>query len=287
MSDERTERNAIFAPKIPESSGIQSVAAVDQVRAEFGLEIPVEVVPLPSQGKVYPAGSAFHNAETVELRSMTAREEDILTSQALMKKGTIITELIKSCLVDKTINVADLLIGDRMALMVAIRITGYGADYEAEVTCSACEAKESHVFDLGQLPIKRLELDPVTPGSNVFEFVLPHCKKTVKFKFMTGRDEEDMNTTQQKQKKLGLQSDATVTTNLLYSILSVSGIEDRAKIAQFVKMLPARDSKALRDYIRKNEPGISMRQEVTCSSCNNSEEVVMPIGIKFLWPAAE
>ncbi len=287
MSEEREQRNQVFAAGAPaHDPRIQAMTAVEKVKAEFGLDIPVEVVPLPSAGKTYPPTHPLHNKETVEIRAMTAREEDILTSKALLKKGTVITELIKSCLVDRTVNPIDLLSGDRNALMVAIRITGYGAEYDAETTCGECGTKAPQQFNLGELPITRLEIEPASPGMNLFEFLLPYSKRTVRFKFMTGRDEEEIVATQERQKKLNLQSDTAVTTNLLYSIVSIDGIDDRAKIASFVKVMPARDSLALRNYIRHNEPGIVMKQELSCPSCGHSEETSMPIGISFLWPAA-
>ncbi len=121
---------------------------------------------------------------------------------------------------------------------------------------------------------------------NLFEFKLPYTKKAVRFKFLTGRDEEEIVATSDKQKQLGLASDQVVTTNLLYSIVAIDGVEDRAKIAGFVRMMPARDSLALRNYIRDNEPGIRMRQETVCPSCGHTEEVSMPIGVSFLWPSA-
>jgi hypothetical protein len=287
MSEEREQRNQIFAgPQANVSPGIQTTTASEKVKADFGLDIPVETVPLPSAGKVYPVSSTLYDRDTVEIRAMTAREEDILTSKAYLKKGTVIAELIKSCLVDKTINPNDLLVGDRNALMVAIRITGYTHEYDAEIECAECNVKAAQQFNLAELPIKRLEIEPVQPGLNLFEFKLPYTKKTIRFKFLTGRDEEEMIATSEKQKKLGLQSDAAVTTNLLYSIVSIEGVEDRTKIAGFVRMMPARDSLALRNFMRDNEPGIRMRQETSCPACGHTEEVSMPIGVKFLWPSA-
>lgn len=287
MSEEREHRNQVFAaaaqgvdPRIPQ------VSAVEKVKADFNLDIPVEVVPLPSCGKAYPTNHPLHGHETIEIRAMTAREEDILTSKALLKKGTVITELIKSCLVDKSVNPNDMLIGDRNALMVAIRITGYGAEYDVEIDCNECQTKAPQQFNLAALPLQRLEIEPVQPGMNLFEFKLPYTKKVVHFRFLLGRDEEEIVATQEKQKKLGMSTDASVTTNLLYSIVSIDGVEDRAKIAGFVRMMPARDSLALRNYIRDTEPGIRMRQETSCPSCGHSEEVGMPIGVTFLWPSA-
>lgn len=203
MSEEREQRNQVFAGPAVDPR-IQTTSAIEKVKAEFGLDIPIEIVPLPSAGKAYAPNHPLHAKDQVEIRAMTAREEDILTSKALLKKGTVVSELIKSCLTDKLVNPADLLNGDRNALMVAIRITGYGAEYDAEVECGECSVKTPQQFALGELPIRHLSLEPVTPGANLFEFTLPYSKKAVRFKFMTGRDEEEIQATQEKQKKLGM-----------------------------------------------------------------------------------
>jgi len=291
-TDNRDQRNAVFTgqPGSAVPTGVDPrtpmQSAADKVKAEFGLDIPLETVPLPSSGKVYSQSSSLFGAETLEIRPMTAREEDILTSRALIKKGTVISELIKSCLVDRSINPAELLGGDRNALMVAIRITGYGPDYNAELECPECNNKSAHAFNLAELPVKRLDIEPIALGTNLFEFILPKSKKRVKFRFLTGRDEEEMVTTAEKQKKLGLAGESNVTNNLMHAIVSIEGIEDRAKIASFIKMMPALDSLALRNYIKDNEPGVIMKQETTCPVCGHSEEVPMPLGVNFLWPSA-
>lgn len=288
MSDERENKNAVFTQQVP--TGVDPrmprTTAAEKMRSDFGLEVPQEIVPLPSAGKTYPADSSLHGVELVEIKAMTAREEDILTSRALIKKGTVISELIKSCLIDRSINPLDMLSGDRNALMVAIRITGYGPSYDVDMECNECNVKSPRSFDLGALAIKRLEIDPVVLGTNAFEFKLPYSGKVARFKFMTGRDEEDIVALGDKQKKLGLGTESGVTTSLLYALVSVDGIDDRSKLANFVKMMPARDSLALRNYIKDNEPGIVMKQEVSCPSCGHAEEVNMPMGVTFLWPAA-
>lgn len=289
MSEEREQRNAVFNSSLP--AGVDPrmpvTTAAEKVKKDFGFEIPVESIPLPSMGKVYGEHTGLNGLETVDIRAMTAREEDILTSRALLKKGTVITELIKSCLMDKRINPADMLIGDRNALMTAIRITGYGPEYKGEVECAECSTKTGHEFNLGELPIKRLEIDPVEQNANAFSFMLPVTKKNVVFKFLTGKDEEEIQATAERQKKLALQNgDTGVTTSLLYSIISIDGITDRAKLGNFVRMMPARDSLALRNYMKDNEPGIEMKQETACPSCGHRAEVDMPIGVNFLWPSS-
>ena len=289
MSNDQREGNQVFtggaqpqAPQVP-----RGVQTVNVMRDEFGFETPVDLVPLPSEGVIYPPESGFHGKETLEVRAMTAKEEDILTSRALIKKGTVITELIKSCLVDKSLDVDLLTSGDRNALMTALRVTGYGADYTVEVQCPACSAQQKQDFSLANLPIKRLEISPVAPGSNLFSFVLPLCKKTVHFKFLTGKDEQEMNLIQERQKKQGAKTDSLVTTRLLHSIVSVEGVTDRNKIGTFIRNMPARDSLALRKHMDKNEPGIDMKAWMTCVECDEHSEVNLPLGASFFWPDSE
>ena len=265
------------------SGGIQKT---DVMKESFGYEVPVESVPLPSLGKVYPDGNPLSGQETVEIRAMTAREEDILTSRALIKKGTVITHLIQSCLTDKSIDVKNMISGDRNALMISLRITGYGQEYGVEVDCPACAARSKQEFDLAALEVKTLDIDPVTPGTNEFEFVLPVTKKKVHFKFLTGADEEEIAIVQERKKKSGFKSDNLITTRLMYSIVSIDGITDKSKINGFIRNMPARDSLALRRFIDKSEPGIDMKSWMSCQSCFADSEVRLPLGATFFWPDA-
>ena len=254
---------------------------------DFGYEVPVESVPLPSNGIIYPVESTLHNAETVDIRAMTAREEDILTSRALIKKGTVITELIKSCLVDKTIDVDEMVTGDRNAIMTALRITGYGSQYTVEVDCPECGESSKQDFQLTELPIKRLESSPVAVGAHLFEFTLPLTKKTVHYKYMTGKDEANISVLQERRKKQKLQSDNLVTTRLEHQIVAIDGIKDRLKISQFIRSMPARDSLALRKKIDNTEPGIDMTAWMDCPHCFETSEVRLPMGASFFWPDSE
>src|SRR5690554_2624285 len=125
---EQASKNAVFGTQgsdPPGGAGIQEMSREQYTKATLGFDIPVEAVPLPSRGLIYEDRHPLRGKDSVEYKAMTAREEDILMSPALIKKGTVITELIKSCLIDKTIDPSDLLSGDRNAIMVAIRATGY------------------------------------------------------------------------------------------------------------------------------------------------------------------
>lgn len=265
---------------------VMKQSAQKRFEEEFGFEIPVEVVPLPSKGLVYPEHHPLHAADTVEISSMTAREEDILTSRALIKKGTVITQLIRSCLTNKNINVDSLLSGDKNALMIAIRITGYGSDYNVEIGCPSCDEKFKNMFNLNEMPIRSFSIEPTERGSNLFSFTLPKTGKEVLFKFLTGSDEEElMKMADRKKKSFGEGAiDSTVTTRLIASVYSFAGITDKGKLAQILRNLPAYDSLALRNHIDENEPGIQMRQYVICPHCGEESEVNIPLGIEFFWP---
>lgn len=267
------ENNAVFGA--PQSGGSQSALDYD---------IPVELIPLPSNGTVYTG--PLQNVEAIQIKAMTAKEEDILTSRALIKNGTVITKLIESCMTDRGIDVRSMLQGDRNALMVGIRITGYGHEYGVETTCPICEETQETTFDLSQLPIKRLEVEPTSPGENKFDFRLPVSGKSVTFKFLTGHDEEEINRISDRKKRKGIQVDSLVTTKLLYSIVAVDGVVDRQEIARFVSRMPARDSKALRNHIDNSEPGIIMEQEVVCQHCGEIADLDMPLGVNFFWPSS-
>lgn len=279
MAEERDNR-AIFGGA---NAGID--AAVDRVKAELGLDIPVEEVPLPSCGKIYHVDSSLHNKETLSVRAMTTREEDILTSRALIKKGTVITELIKACILDRSVDVREMIAGDRNALMVAIRIMGYGPEYKVDITCTSCEKKNpEYEFRLDSLELKRLEISPVSTGANLFAFTLPQSKAVVEFKFLTGKDEEDIVVTQERMKKMGSENDRLVSGRLKYAVVSLGGKTDRSLINSAIDKLLARDSLELRRFMEKNEPGIKMTQEFSCGHCDHVEEVEIPIGTNFFWP---
>ena len=282
MSD---KRNEIFqGGALSPSPGIPTRNVMQE---DFGYEVPVEAVPLPSSGVVYPADSPLHGQETIEIRAMTARDEDILTSRALIKKGTVITELLKQCMVNKTVNVDQMISGDRNAVMVALRVTGYGTGYNVEVNCPQCSENSKQEFNLAELPIKRLSVQPVAAGANVFEFTLPVTKKPIRFKFLTGQDETDMLVMQERMKKRGMGADQLVTQRLQHQVLQVAGIDDKTKIQLFIRNMPARDSLALRRHIDDNEPGIDMKAWMDCPHCLETSEVRLPMGATFFWPDAE
>jgi len=260
--------------------------SVDQLYQELGFDIPVETVPLPSGGKAYPPEHPFHLKEAVSIRAMTAREEDILTSRALLKDGSMISRLIESCVVDKGLDAATLLSGDRNALVTAIRITGYGAEYRSTIACPVCSAPNKHTTNLTDLPVRRLEIDPTGIGHNEFNTTLPVTGKNVTFRFTNGYDEREMTLMSERRAKQGMLIEPVVTDRLFRAITSIEGNTDKSFIRKFVTNMPAGDSRALRQFIDDHEPVVEMKTHFTCSQCGHEEEVPLPVGANFLWPGA-
>lgn len=284
MTDDqnRKRKNEIF----------EAPNAQDQVRAAppevtgLKFEVPVVEVPLPSNGIVYPADHPLHGKTSVMIESMTTRQENILTNRALAKQGTMLSSLITSVLREKGVDPRAMLTGDRNTLMVALRVSGYGPEYTVQMVCPVCSHAFKQEFDLSQLPVKRLEIQPVREGVNEFSFVLPLSKATVVFKFLTGADEEEIAQTQVRKKKQGLESADLVTQGLMYSIVSIHGETDRSKIARVINSLRAFDSRALRKHIADNEPGMQLKGWMECPNCDHTREVDMPMEANFFWPDA-
>tara|TARA_R110002096_G_C14508117_1_gene715923 strand:+ start:101 stop:898 length:798 start_codon:yes stop_codon:yes gene_type:complete len=263
---------------------MSQIPASNVTKDDFGWEIPVEVVPLPSNGTIYSPDTTLYNKETLQIKAMTAKEEDILSSQAYIKEGVVIKKLIESCITDKSFDVDDLITGDRNALMVSIRITGYGSDYNITHTCKKCSHNQPVTVNLTELPIKRLQHEPVVAGRNIFSFELPVTKKIVHFKYLSGHDDKEEEVKQKRLTKLNMNSENSITNFLERIIVSIDGIEDKNKISHFVKNMPALDSRKLRLFISESEPGIDMSWQYECKKCMHQNGFSIPITTEFFWP---
>jgi hypothetical protein len=207
---------------------------------------------------------------------MTAKEEDILTNQSYIQKGIVLDKLMKSLIVSK-INYDDLLIGDKNAIMVAARILGYGKDYSFSVL------GEDHTVDLTTLENKPLNEELFKDGKNNFEFTLPHSGNHVTFKLLTHKDEQDINRELEGLKKINKDNSPELTTRLKHLITSVEGKTEKKDIREFVdNYLLARDSRALREYVKEIQPDV----DLTFFPDGSNDRVNIPIGVSFFWPDA-
>lgn len=240
-------------------------------------KFPTEVVDLPSKGKLYPPDSPLASG-TIEMKYMTAKEEDILTNQNYIQKGIVIDKLLQALIVDKTIDYNQLLVGDKNALLIAARILGYGKDYEFEY------AGEKENIDLTLLNNKELHPDVEKAKENSFNFTLPATGKVITFKLLSHGDEQGIDSEVKGLKKLNKESSAELSTRLKHMILAVNGDAEKKNVRAFVdNEFLARDSRAFRNYLRDFQPDVDMKFYP-----ENGPEggIDIPIGVNFLWPDA-
>ncbi|MDA7492438.1 hypothetical protein N8445_00565 [bacterium] len=244
---------------------------------ESKFKLPTESVDLPSKGLLYPEESPLSSG-TVEMKYMTAREEDILTNQNYLRDGTAVDRLLKSLIVDKTIDFNQLLLGDKNAIMVAARVLSYGKDYD--ITYDG----ESYTVDLSTLESNYLDKKLVKDGKNEFVFVLPSTDNTITFKLLTHGDEKAIDREVIGLQKIDKKSDAGSSTRLKHMITSVNGLTEKKDVRNFVdNYLLAKDARALRKKYIEISPDINMVTTVDTLD-GGQEDIEVPVTLKFFWP---
>ena len=265
-----------------------AATATANTNTPFQFVAPTEYVELPSRGEFYAEGHVLYGQETVEIRQMTAKDEDILTSRALLKKGVALDKLINNLLVDKRITPEDMLVGDKNAILVAARSSGYGTDYTTKVTCPSCGSTSTSTFDLNEVKNTDSEAYKEIPGvtreGQYFNIELPNTQAIVACKIMTGKDENNIARQTRMNKKAGVEGEITLTSQLRRFIVSVNGDSNPKNIAYFVDHMPARDSRYLRTIYKEITPNVDMTQYFECSECGYESELEVPFTTDFFWP---
>ena len=244
---------------------------------ESNNKFPTEVIDLPSKGLLYSKDSPLSSGK-IEMKYMTAKEEDILTNQNYIAKGTVIDKLLQSLIVDKKISYNDMLVGDKNALLIAARVLGYGKDYTFDY------AGEKVTLDLSLLNAKEVDESNFADGKNEFSFTLPASGANITFKLLTHSDETKIAKEIEGLKRINKDASPELSTRLKYMITSVDGDSDTKTIREFVdNRFLARDSRAFRTYVSEIQPDI----DLTFYPDNGPEKgVTIPLGVNFLWPDA-
>jgi len=254
--------------------------------AENQYGFPTEVLSLPSKGLLYPEDSPLRSG-TIDVKYMTAKEEDILTSQNLITQGVVIERLLQSVIATPGVKLDDLLIGDKNALMVGTRVLGYGQNYDVMIMDPETGEEVETVIDLSKLDHKKIDESLLTNGNN-FEYELPNSKRKIGFKLLTHKDEMEINeilkSLEKAEKITGVSSE--VTTRLKYQIASIDGNTEQKTIDNFVdNEFLAIDAREYRKYVQTITPDIDLTFNYT-SGNGNTSQVGIPLGIDFFWPAA-
>lgn len=267
--------------RAPEQNAFQPTDAVQKT------EYPSEVVDLPSKGWFYDQSSPLASGR-IDIKYMTAKEEDILTSQNLIKKGIVLDKLLEQLIITPGVKLDDILVGDKNAIFIAARVLAYGKDYKIKFKDPSTGDDVEDSIDLTQLDPREIDFNQYTRGENIFEYTLPHSERVVHWSLLTHSDEQAIDAEMKGMKKFSKNKNETseVTTRLKYVIKALDGDDDRARIKSFVdKELLARDSLAFREHIKENTPDLDMTFNFESEDTGYTERMTIPLGVDFFYPS--
>jgi hypothetical protein len=241
------------------------------------LKVPYDVIELPSQGLLYP-----NKKSTVKVEYLTAMDETILTSPNLSQNGKFLSVLLERKVKDLGFPIKDLLEGDRLAILIWLRATGYGEIYTQYVYDENTNDLVEGEIDLTTLKQKKLQIKPDENGE--FDFKLPQKGYNVKFKFTTGGDEEEIDRVdEERQKRYKTEVSERLMIKLEKQVTEIDGERDRIKISNILKKLPIMDARRLRKYIQENEPGMDLSVKATIPG-GESVDTFLRFSSNFFWP---
>lgn len=253
----------------------------------FSFVVPTEFVDLPSGGRFYTENHPLHNQATIEIKQMTAKEEDMLTSRTLLKNGVAIDRLLQSLIMDNRINADSLLVGDRNAILVAARISGYGNDYTTTVSCPACGTNQTNTFDLLEVGLQTSEdaeaLGVIDNNDGTFTTTLPKTGLSVDFKLLNGSDEKRLMSQAEAARKRK-KHETNVTNQIQNMVVAVNGDESPQALNFLIENIPSLDARHLRTCYKLTAPNIDMTQLFSCDNCGHEQDMEVPLTADFFWP---
>jgi len=245
--------------------------------SEESFKFPTETIELPSKGLIYPEDNPLSSGK-IEMKYMTAKEEDILSNQSYIQNGTVLDKLLKALIVTKC-NYNDLIVGDKNAVMIAARVLGYGKDYKFEYKGEEVEV------DLSTLENKEFDENSITKGVNEFQYTLPNSGTEITYKLLSHKDEMAIEAEIKGLKKINKKADPMISTRMKQMILSVNGDSERKTVREFVDTyFLAMDARAFRKHIAGHQPDVNLLTQVELS--DGEEDVEIPITVNFFWPDA-
>ena len=271
----------IKAPQI--DPGLLKMMAQSQSQQTNNLySVPTMLVDLPSRGLLYSEGHPLHNKETIEVKYMTTKEEDILLNTSYIEKGVVLEKLLESVLVNKSIKIDSLISGDKAAIQIACRTNAYGDEYEFDYICSSCGAKNVITINLSELEHFQIDSEKIKSDAGIF-IELPVSKKTIRAKILTGEDEKAIKTRMEQKKKHGLPEQFMIERyKQIFS--AVDGNEDPMYVASFVQNMAIRDSRHFMKQYLSMLPGVDFTFNHSCSKCDSENKGGVPVGASFFYP---
>ena len=270
-----------FGPRT--NSSDESSAAVDPASI-LQFVTPTEFVELPSKGEGYPTGHPLCSQTVIEIKHMTAKEEDILTSRTLLKNGKALDRLISSLICDPLINSNDLLLCDRNAIIISARSNGYGTDYNTKVTCPNCQTVNKRTFDLTEPKVydgsdwQDYNIQKLENGNHLI--TLPISGFKVEVRALIGKDERKIFEMLQDKKR----DQNLITNQMRMFIVAIEGHNQPNVINHFINNVPSAQSRYLRDAYECITPSIKIVRDFECDECGYEQELEVSLGTDFFWP---
>ena len=272
---------------IPTPQDNSTPPQAQQETAGFSFVVPTEFVELPSGGRFYPETHPLCGQTTIEIKQMTAKEEDMLTSRTLLKNGVAIERVIQSLIMDKRINPDSMLVGDRNAVIIAARISGYGSDYNTNVNCPSCGATQEYGIDLHDANVHNGEipdvLGVVDNEDGTFTTTLPKTRVQVAFRLLNGADEKNL-VSQLENARKRKRPEQAITTQIRNMVVSVNGDESIQALNYLIENIPSLDARHLRVCYREVAPNIDLTQVFQCGECGHEQDMEVPLSADFFWP---
>ena len=254
-----------------------SIANIDPNYVPDEYKEQYDVIELPSQGILYP-----NKKSTVKVSYLTTIDENILSSQNIINSGKLVDILLERKVKDLGFDTKDLLEGDRMAILIFLRATGLGDKYTQAVLDPNSGKVVSGEIDLPSLKQKKLTIQP--DENNEFDFELPQSRYKVKFRFLTGKDEEEIDLQDTTlMERNGDEVSHKITLRLERQIMQINDDRDKMKLSSVIKKLTLKDSRALRKYMADLEPGMDFNTDATIQG-GVEVATFLRIGPNFLWP---
>jgi len=236
--------------------------------------IAYDVVELPSRGIHYTT-----QKKSLKVAYLTASDENILSAQNLIQTNSVVDELLKRKVLDKDFNVEDLVDEDRQAVLIFLRNTAFGPEFNVYVTDPKTNENFTAKVDLSEIKIKELTLTPNENGE--FKYVMSKSKIDVTFKFLTKKQQKELDDIEKSWNGNGVAP--VVTKELEMMIKSVNGNREMMNIHNFVQNLPIKDSQDFRRFVKENKPSLDLKKTVKTPS---GEEIQVEIGfgVEFFRP---
>ena len=272
----------------PESDSLPPQTLQQNESQPFSFVIPTEFVELPSGGRFYPEGHPLHGQDNIEIKQMTAKEEDMLTSRTLLKKGVALDRVLDSVIMNKAINVDNLLVGDKNAIIISTRVSGYGSDYTTNITCPNCTANQEYTFDLNDANVyggsdSDEDISLTFNEDGTFTTRLPRTNLNVSFRLLTGADEKSILAQMENARKRK-RPEQNITLQLRSMITDVENNDTSEAINYLIDNIPSIDARHLRLAYKIASPNIDLTQHFNCSECGHEQEMEVPLTADFFWP---